>query len=131
MMSLNFHALWYTTSMHYISWFVCIFFHILKILMCPFQLTSIDFKMQCIALEWLEDLCYWRWVRNSSNVFFLKCIFKIVVLDFDIYTMISTKHLHSQYPILHQSSKLYYWAKETCTIMTNEKQKMINKWLKM
>jgi len=49
-----------------------------------------------------------------------------LVLDFDIYAMISTKHLHSQYPILHQSSKLYYWAKETCTIMTNGKQKMVN-----
>jgi hypothetical protein len=64
--------------------------------------------------------------KNFKQCFFVKCIFKIVMLDFDIYTMISTKHLHSQYPILHQSSKLYYWAKETCTIMTNEKQKMIN-----
>ncbi len=69
MMSLNFHALWYTTSMHYISLIFLHFPSCFFILMCPLQLTSIDFKMQCIALEWVEDLCYWRWVRISSNVF--------------------------------------------------------------
>jgi hypothetical protein len=43
---------------------------------------------------------------NSSVLHYY--VSKRIVLKFDISTMISIKCLHSQYPILHQSSRPYY-----------------------
>jgi hypothetical protein len=43
---------------------------------------------------------------------------RFLLLNFDIYTMIYIKHLLSQYFILHQSSRLYYWQNKMCTIVT-------------
>jgi hypothetical protein len=58
---------------------------------------------------------------DESFKFCMKCVFEIIVSNFDIYTMISTKHLHSIYFIFHHYLKPYYWPIEAYTIVSNEK----------
>jgi hypothetical protein len=45
--------------------------------------------------------------ENFKQYFSKNSVCEMIMLDYDIYTTICTKQLHSQYPILHQSLRLY------------------------
>jgi hypothetical protein len=64
------------------------------------------------------------WWPRTWNNFFWWNVFSKQSLDFDIYTMISIKHLCPQSPILHISSRPYYHTnKASTTIMIARKDK--------
>jgi hypothetical protein len=54
--------------------------------------------------------------------FSMKSVFETILCQVLTFTQLypSSKRLHSQYPILHQSSKSYYQPNEMCTIVTTQ-----------
>jgi len=59
--------------------------------------------------------------------FCMKYVFETIMSKFDIYTMISTKHLQSRYFILHYYLKPYCWPIEVCTIVTMKKHMLMTR----
>jgi hypothetical protein len=57
------------------------------------------------------------------KIFDEMCFQNNLVLDFDIYTMISIKHLCPQYPILHRSWRPYYHTNKASTTIMIAKEK--------
>jgi hypothetical protein len=59
-------------------------------------------------------------MKPLTSDFPWKAFWNNIVSSFNIYTIVSIKRLHSQYPILHQSSKSYYQPNEMRTIVTTQ-----------
>ncbi len=112
----NIHALYFLICLHFPS---CFFYSYVPTSTHLYRLQN---AMHCTRMSGRFMLL--KMGKNLKQWFFCEMYFQNnLVLDFGIYTMISTKNLHSQYPILHQSSKLYYWAREACTIMTTKNKR--------
>jgi hypothetical protein len=88
-------------------------------LLCLLHVYKLENAMDCIRMS--RGFVLLKMDKSFMLKFCMKYVFEVIVSNFDIYTMISTKHLHSIYFILHHYLKPYYWPIEAYTIVTMKK----------
>lgn len=123
-MLINFHPLWYLMSMHkkkklHLS--LCVL-----LVCCAFvHLYRLENAMDCIRM--FIRFVLLKMDEKFMLKFCMKYVFETIMSKFDIYTMISTKHLQSRYFILHYYLKPYCWPIEVCTIVTMKKHMLMTR----
>jgi hypothetical protein len=104
-----FHPFWYIIyNVTFLDSYLYLPSYLLILNCCASILSLYISKCNEIALECVQDLYCWQWMRALSNDFQRNIFFAQCCVRFWHSFNNSIKHLHSQYPILHQSLSSYY-----------------------
>jgi hypothetical protein len=126
-MLINFHPLWYLMSMH--KKINCICVYVFCLFYCVFvHVYKLENALDCIMV--VRGFVLLKMDESFMFKFCMKYVFEIIVSNFDIYTMISTKHLHSIYFSLHCYLKpilLTHWSMYNCDNEKIEKDMLITR----
>ncbi len=86
-----------------------------------FSFMCINFENAMDCIRMFKGFVLLNMDESFMFKFCMKYVFEVTKSNFDIYTMISTKHLYSIHFIFHHYLKPYYWPIEACTIVTMKK----------